>query len=149
MAVDDPAPRAPRQGPVALADLFAGALKELAPRSSAPATAPSDGFLFSGNRHESVPRRLFLDRRLTPLERNAWQVFRLMLNQDGVTAFPTYEQLRPWLASMPCAGSASHETVARALTLLRLTRWLSLVRRDATPRPAASSATSTCCMTSP
>ena len=134
MAVDDPAPRAPRQGPVALADLFAGALKELAPRSSAPATAPSDGFLFSGNRHESVPRRLFLDRRLTPLERNAWQVFRLMLNQDGVTAFPTYEQLRPWLASMPCAGSASHETVARALTLLRLTRWLSLVRRRRDPK---------------
>ncbi|HRF04981.1 STY4528 family pathogenicity island replication protein, partial [Accumulibacter sp.] len=63
------------------------------------------------------------------LERNAWQVFRLMLNDDGVTAFPTYEQLRPWLASMPCAGQASHETVARALTLLRLTRWLSLVRR--------------------
>jgi hypothetical protein len=30
---------------------------------------------------------------------------------------------------MPCAGQASHETVARALTLLRLTRWLSLVRR--------------------
>jgi len=134
MAVDDTAPRAPRQGPVALADLFEGALKELAPRSSAPATAPSDGFLFSGNRHESVPRRLFLDRRLTPLERNAWQVFRLMLNQDGVTAFPTYEQLRPWLASMPCAGSASHETVARALTLLRLTRWLSLVRRRRDPK---------------
>jgi hypothetical protein len=77
-----------------------------------------------------VPRRLFLDRRLTPLERNAWQVFRLMQGDDGVTAFPTYEQLRPWLASMPCAGQASHETVARALTLLRLTRWLSLVRRQ-------------------
>jgi hypothetical protein len=57
--------------------------------------ASGDAFLFSGNRHESVPRRLFLDRRLTPLERNAWQVFRLMLNDDGVTAFPTYEQLRP------------------------------------------------------
>lgn len=82
----------------------------------------------------SVPRRLFLDRRLTPLERNAWQVFRLMLNDDGVTAFPTYEQLRPWLASMPCAGQASHETVARALTLLRLTRWLSLVRRRRDPK---------------
>src|SRR3546814_5477427 len=52
------------------------------------------------------------------------------LNDDGVTAFPTYEQLRPWLASMPCAGQASHETVARALTLLRVTRWLSLVRRS-------------------
>lgn len=96
--------------------------------------ASGDAFLFSGNRHETVPRRLFLDRRLTPLERNAWQVFRLMLNDDGVTAFPTYEQLRPWLASMPCAGQASHETVARALTLLRLTRWLSLVRRRRDPK---------------
>ncbi|MFT3757257.1 STY4528 family pathogenicity island replication protein [Thauera sp.] len=142
MAVDD---TAPRHGPVALADLFDAALKDLAPRPSPPTPTPArmpipapspatpaasgDAFLFSGNRHETVPRRLFHDRRLTPLERNAWQVFRLMLNDDGVTAFPTYEQLRPWLASMPCAGQASHETVARALTLLRLTRWLSLVRR--------------------
>jgi hypothetical protein len=121
MAVDD---TAPRRGPVALADLFDAALKDLVPKPSAPAPMPAptpatsgDAFLFSGNRHETVPRRLFLDRRLTPLERNAWQVFRLMLNDDGVTAFPTYEQLRPWLASMPCAGQASHETVARALTL--------------------------------
>ena len=68
--------------------------------ATAQAAAPaSDGFLFSGNRHESVPRALFLDRRLTPLERNAWQVFRLQLNDDGVTAFPTYDQLRPYLAS--------------------------------------------------
>ena len=144
MAMDDAAPGAPRQGPVALADLFDSALKDLAPNPRAPAPAPAsatspasatgDGFLFSGNRHESVPRRLFLDRRLTPLERNAWQVFRMMLNEDGVTAFPTYEQLRPWLASMPCAGQASHETVARALTLLRLTRWLSLVRRRRDPK---------------
>ena len=127
------APR--RDGPVALSALFDEALRHLEPKEPAQGTAPSqDCFLYSGNRHESVPRRLFLDRRLTPLERNAWQVFRLMLNQDGVTAFPTYEQLRPWLASMPCAGSASHETVARALTLLRLTRWLSLVRRRRDPK---------------
>ncbi len=61
-------------------------------------------------------------------------MFRLQLNDDGVTAFPTYDQLRPYLASMPCAAQASHETVARALTLLRLTRWLSLVRRRRDPR---------------
>ena len=143
MAVDDTAPRAPRQGPIALADLFDAALKDLTPNPHPSAPAPmavptpaasGDAFLFSGNRHESVPRRLFVDRRLTPLERNAWQVFRLMLNDDGVTTFPTYEQLRPWLASMPCAGQASHETVARALTLLRLTRWLSLVRRRRDPK---------------
>ena len=147
MAVED---TAPCHGPVALADLFDAALQNIAPKPSpspptpaperipapSPATpaASGDAFLFSGNRHETVPRRLFLDRRLTPLERNAWQVFRLMQGDDGVTAFPTYEQLRPWLASMPCAGQASHETVARALTLLRLTRWLSLVRRRRDPK---------------
>ncbi|MGE4593401.1 STY4528 family pathogenicity island replication protein [Alcaligenes sp.] len=137
MAVDQ---TVPHRGPVALADLFNTPLKDLLspePSPVTPTSTPSssgDTFLFSGNRHETVPRRLFLDRRLTPLERNAWQVFRLMLNDDGVTAFPTYEQLRPWLASMPCAGQASHETVARALTLLRLTRWLSLVRRRRDPK---------------
>ena len=131
---------------MALSALFDDALRELvppapptppAPRGAAAASlaAPvSDGFLYSGNRHESVPRALFLDRRLTPLERNAWQVFRLQLQSDGVTAFPTYDQLRPYLASMPCAAQASHETVARALTLLRLTRWLSLVRRRRDPK---------------
>src|SRR3989344_5697763 len=132
MARDD----APRQaGPTALSALFDDALKHL--RTAQPA---GDGFLFSGNRHESVPRALFLDRRLTPLERNAWQVFRLQLNDDGVTAFPTYDQLRPYLASMPCAAQASHETVARALTLLRLTRWLSLVRRRRAPKTRCSRA---------
>ena len=124
-----------RDGPVALSALFDEALRHLEPKEPAQGTAPAaDGFLYSGNRHESVPRRLFLDRRLTPLERNAWQVFRLQLNDDGVTAFPTYDQLRPYLASMPCAAQASHETVARALTLLRLTRWLSLVRRRRDPK---------------
>jgi hypothetical protein len=135
------APR--RDGPVALSALFDNALRELmppappAPRGAAlavPTVPINDSFLYSGNRHESVPRALFLDRRLTPLERNAWQVFRLQLQSDGVTAFPTYEQLRPYLASMPCAAQASHETVARALTLLRLTCWLSLVRRRRDPK---------------
>lgn len=117
---------------MALSALFDDALQNLAKvHGRAPA---GDSFLYSGNRHESVPRALFLDRRLTPLERNAWQVFRFQLNDDGATAFPTYDQLRPYLASMPCGAQASHETVARALTLLRLTRWLSLVRRRRDPK---------------
>ena len=124
-----------REGPIALSALFDEALRHLEPKETGEGAAPrQDGFLYSGNRHESVPRALFLDRRLTPLERNAWQVFRLQLNDDGVTAFPTYDQIRPYLASVPCAAQASHETVARALTLLRLTRWLSLVRRRRDPR---------------
>ena len=124
-----------REGPVALSALFDEALQHLEPKETGEGAARRrDGFLYSGNRHEIVPRALFLDRRLTPLERNAWQVFRLQLNDDGVTAFPTYDQIRPYLASVPCAAQASHETVARALTLLRLTRWLSLVRRRRDPR---------------
>ncbi|MGS1020531.1 STY4528 family pathogenicity island replication protein [Burkholderia glumae] len=97
--------------------------------SGKPAVRPGDGLLFSGNRHETVPRALFLDRRLTPLERNAWQVIRLRLERDGLTAFPAYGELAPYLASMPGTARASSETIARALTLLRLTRWLSLVQR--------------------
>ncbi|VBF49928.1 STY4528 family pathogenicity island replication protein [Burkholderia pseudomallei] len=97
--------------------------------SGIPAARSGNTVLFSGNRHETVPRALFLDRRLTPLERNAWQVIRLQLQRDGITAFPTYEELAPYLAAMPCTNKASSETVARALTILRLTRWLSLVQR--------------------
>ena len=127
-------------GPVSLGDLFAQALHRMQVQQPPPAPVPTatarqtDGFIFSGNRHDSVPRALLTDNRLTPLERNAWQVFRLLLNDDGITALPTYDQLAPWLASMPCATRASHETVARALTLLRLTRWISLVRRRRDPR---------------
>src|SRR5450830_932158 len=88
-------------------------------------SVPYSGIIFSGNPHETVPRRLLLDDRLTPLERNTWQVFRLLINDDGLTSFPTYEQLRPYLASTPFK-LASRETVAKALTALRMTRWLSL-----------------------
>lgn len=126
-------------GPIRLNELFDQAFAHLQPQSAKPvqstsSPAATDGFLFSGNHHDSVPRALLMDRRLTPLERNGWQVFRLMLAEDGITAMPTYDQLAPWLASMPCAARASHETVARTLTMLRLTRWISLVRRRRDPR---------------
>ncbi len=90
------------------------------------------GFLFSGHSQEVVPRRLLLDSRLTPLERNAWQVFRLMLQDQGVVT-PRYEDLQPYLSSVPYGASASRETIARVLTMLRLTRWLSLVSRGRDP----------------
>lgn len=90
-----------------------------------------DGFIYSGNRHESVPRALFFDKRLTPLERNAWQIIRLCLDNNGTTTVPTYEYLQQFLTSIPCAEKASTETVARALSILRLTRWLSVIKRRA------------------
>lgn len=99
--------------------------------TEAPKPSPQGlqgGFLFSGTQHETVPRRLLLDNRLTPLERNAWQVFRLLLDKDGI-AVPRYEDLQPYLSTVPYGTTAARETVARALTILRLTRWLSLVVR--------------------
>lgn len=90
--------------------------------------SPYSGIIFSGNPHETIPRRLLLDDRLSPLERNTWQVFRLLINDDGLTAFPTYDQLRPYLGMHP-GKQASRETISKALVLLRLTRWLSLGRR--------------------
>lgn len=103
-------------------------------RPTPPATTPArslprDDFVYSGRFHDCVPRALLLDRRLSPLERNAWQVIRLLLDGEGVTRLPTYERLRPFLTASPCAAQASCETVARALTVLRLCRWLSLARR--------------------
>lgn len=110
-----------------IADLLDAAIKP----SKSPPT--NDVFLFSGNRHESVPRTLFLDRRITPIERNAWQVIKMMMDCGQPNALPTYERLRQYLTAMPCAAKASFETVARAITLLRLTRWISLARKRRLP----------------
>jgi len=96
---------------------------------SPPLPKPNDGYIYSGNIHESVPRTLFLDQRITPLERNAWQVIKMQIEPDGITSISTYEGLRPYLTSMPGAQKASFETVSRAITLLRLTRWISLIKR--------------------
>jgi hypothetical protein len=49
----------PHTGAVALSDLLDGALRTLEARQAEPSTPPADGFLYSGNRHESVPRKLF------------------------------------------------------------------------------------------
>ncbi|WP_157969752.1 STY4528 family pathogenicity island replication protein [Pseudomonas huaxiensis] len=99
-----------------------------------PHTRPllNEGLLYSGDTHGPVPRQLFTDNRLTPLERNAWQLFRMTLASEGISPLPTYEQLQPYMTTMPCGAKASHETIARALTLLRLSRWMTLFqkRRD-------------------
>jgi len=110
-------------------------LAHLFDQAHAPSAAPptNDVFLFAGNRQESVPRTLFFDRRLTPIERNTWQVIRMLMESGGKTSMPTYDQLRPFLTAMPCAAQASYETVAKAITLLRLTRWMTLVRRRRLP----------------
>lgn len=88
-------------------------------------------FLYSGQQAEVVPRALLLDWRLSPLERNAWQVIRLLSGERTLGA-PRYSDLQTYLANLPY-GTSSRGTVARALTVLRLTGWLSLVPRARDP----------------
>ncbi|MBK5003829.1 STY4528 family pathogenicity island replication protein [Pseudomonas sp. S32] len=76
-----------------------------------------------------LPQTLLLDRRLTPLERNTWQVLRWLITERKVKT-PRYQDLQPYLATSPCGAQASRETIARALNVLRTTRWLSLVERS-------------------
>lgn len=97
-------------------------------REGKPACQPGEGLLFTGNPHEAVPRRLLLDPRLSPLERNAWQIFRMLIRDDGLTAFPSYDHLQQFLSAQPFKR-ASRESVAKCLTVLRLTRWLTLCSR--------------------
>lgn len=89
---------------------------------------PTDGLLFLGNVHETVPRGLLLDRRLGAVDVLGWQMIRMLCNADRTTAFPSYDDLQPLLRSS-IGTQASRGTVARVMAILRLTRWLSLSHR--------------------
>lgn len=91
------------------------------------------GLLYMGNVHDAVPRRLLLDTRLSPLDKQAWIMIRLYAQHNQGAVFPTYDELQLQLAS-PFKGKASRETVSRVLLMLRLTGWLSLCRRVRDPQ---------------
>lgn len=75
----------------------------------------------------TVPLALLLDERLTPLERNAWMVFRARVDGDGTGALPNYEQMRLFLACKAGNQKAAYETASRTVCVLRMTRWVHLV----------------------
>ncbi len=86
------------------------------------------GLLFMGNVHDAFPRRLFLDTRLSPLDKTAWVMIRLYAQQNEGAVFPTYDELQAQLASAH-SDRASRETVSRTLLMLRLTGWISLCKK--------------------
>ncbi|HCE7024988.1 TPA: STY4528 family pathogenicity island replication protein [Pseudomonas aeruginosa] len=80
----------------------------------------------------ATPSALLLDPRLTPLERNGWQVLNMLKGADGLSQLTSYNQLRRYLTTVPLGQRAGFETAARTLMVLRLTGWVSLAgqRRD-------------------
>lgn len=78
----------------------------------------------------SVPLTLLLDKQLTPIERNTWMILNACADANQHVVNLSYTQLRKFLACVPGKDLASHETVTRALTILRLTRWIHLEPAD-------------------
>lgn len=83
-----------------------------------------DAMLFMGNWHQAFPTRVVRDPVLEPVDKVVWMVIMLQAREPGGrTAFPSYTTLAQQ------ANIASTSTIARAIAILRLTRWLSLCAR--------------------
>jgi len=83
-----------------------------------------DSMLFLGNRHASFPALVVQDPILEPVDKLVWMAIMLQAAETGrSTAFPTYDYIRKTV------NIASKSTVARAISVLRATRWLTLCAR--------------------
>jgi len=82
-------------------------------------TADPGQLVFIGNWQDPCPRRLLFDPELEPVDVVTWQVIRVHADAHKIVAFPSYAELMRALR-------VSRPTVARALAVLRLTRWLPL-----------------------
>jgi hypothetical protein len=84
-----------------------------------PASSDTSQLVFVGNWQDPCPRRLLFDRDLEPVDKVTWQVIRVHADASKLVAFPSYSELMR-------AANVARATVARALAVLRLTRWLPL-----------------------
>jgi hypothetical protein len=85
---------------------------------------PADRMLFLGNRHQSFPTAVVKDPVLEPVDKLVWMVIMLSVRETGgTTAFPGYESIGKMV------NVSSRSTIARAIAILRATRWLTLCAR--------------------
>ena len=83
-----------------------------------------DTMLFLGNRHASFPTLVVQDPVLEPVDKLVWMVIMLKAKETGsTTAFPSYDYIAK------TANVSSTATIARAIAILRITRWLTLCGR--------------------
>lgn len=82
------------------------------------------GMVYTDNWHDSHPRMLLLDPVLNPYDKCVWLVIRSRCSPDmSPVAFPTYDEIQSCL-------HISRPAVANSITKLRLTRWITLLRRE-------------------
>ena len=82
-----------------------------------------DKLLVIGDGEGSIPWPLFCDDLLKPVDKVVWAVIRHQVVAGYAAAFPRYEIIGRH------ANIGSKATIARAIIILRLTRWLSLCAR--------------------
>ena len=82
------------------------------------------GMIYTDNWYDSHPRMLILDPVLNPYDKVVWLVIRSRCSPGmSLTAFPTYDEIQSSL-------HISRGAVATSITKLRLTRWVTLLRRE-------------------
>ncbi len=81
--------------------------------------SPAVGLMFLGNWQDAIPRLLIYDPVLDDLEIRVWMIVRTLVQHGTMTAFPTYDRLS-------AVTRASRASIAAALMILRITRWLTL-----------------------
>lgn len=114
------------QRAVALDTLIRSSLEEL--RRDGEKRLPTEALLFVGNWNDALPRLLIHDQILEPVDKIVWAVIRTRADPQRGTAFPSYATIGK------LANVGSEATVARALAVLRVTRWLTLCGRARDPR---------------
>jgi len=82
---------------------------------------PTDRMVFLGNRHHAFPTAMVKDPVLEPVDKLVWMVIMLAAGETGGnTAFPGHDAIGR------LANVSSRSTIARAIAILRATRWLTL-----------------------
>jgi len=113
--------RIPRPETIALDALIKATVAGLA--SGGDRSSP-DAMLFMGNWHQAIPAVVIQDPILEPVDKVVWMVIMSHARATGGrTAFPDYDTIATQ------TNVASTSTIARAIAILRLTRWLTLCAR--------------------
>jgi len=93
------------------------------PRENEADNTAHDGLLFLGHWHDASARLLFHDPVLEPVDKVVWAVIRQHAEVAAAAIFPSYQTIAR------LANIGSKATVARAIMILRITRWMSLCAR--------------------
>lgn len=97
----------------------------------------TDQVIIQHSQDHNIPyaavRSLTLDLRLSPLDRNCWHVMHMLRSTGDLYPLTGMAQLRSYLTSTPYGKRAAFATAWRALTVLRLTGWVSLVGQYCDP----------------